>query len=449
MKDKLNNKNYFYGSLVVLVVVFFSVIAFFSYRAYSQRRAAEVFVLEAEGLCELTFEVGHTEDIVDADIVKEFKDLQGNDVVNPVEPLERVIAEITVTNVGNVTISDLMVEDPLDNTFIEQGAQNLDLIDFVKFVVNPEEKCFYEDSSKMIACAGISLLPQDNFTFSYEVILTENLGMSKNIVNVARLTNSDNTIIKYVDDSFATTPVSNVCNFEGGYCDTVLRDKESDETACTVDSDCVVETPKHFECSDKSCLLVEGEGTNDCSEDADCAYTTCNDNDSCVEQACDSGDCTSTCENDDDCVAPTRTICEDKSCKQVNGEGRDECDSDSDCVYYTCDDNDSCVSETCETGDCQSSCDEDKDCEEENKRVCSNESCVEVSGSGADECDSDLDCEYTYVPKEPAPQVPAVPEEITYAVPETGVSTFQTMFFASFGLAITYMGYLISRKFRS
>lgn len=56
-----------------------------------------------------------------------------------------------------------------------------------------------------------------------------------------------------------------------------------------------------------------------------------------------------------------RLICRDNACVEVTGSGDDQCDTDS-------------------------------DCEEDTYMICRNQACVEVSGSGDDQCDTNNDC---------------------------------------------------------
>lgn len=450
IKGKLQSNKYVYWvSLTLISLVFVAVSAFAAKFIIKQFSGSSSDILvTTPGSCELTFEVGHTTPTTDAEITKVFKTTEGADLgLTPVNPLQKVVAEITIKNIGNTELTNLTIEDYLDDTFIAKGAQNLDLISFKNFVDNPGDICTYTDSTKLISCSPISLLPDDTFTFSYTVELTDNLGISKNVVNVACLSNSESSIYKCADDEFPTQVVSNICNFDSGLCEEVLRDKETGETACNVDNDCVTDTPTHFQCVDQSCSIVDGEGTNTCSTDSDCSYSTCEE-ESCVEKTCTSGDCESSCTTNSDCSEPTRLICKDQSCIEVNGEGSDLCDSDSDCVYFRCNDQDKCIPETCENGDCESSCDSDGDCKDENYRICRDERCVEVSGKGDDECDADIDCEVVEYTSPETPQTPSAPV-VAQTVPQTGTDTIlERSYLALVGASLVYAGFLISRRFR-
>jgi|GEM_PF-5878066 len=450
VKTRLQGNRMVYWISLALISLLFVVLSAFATRFIIKQfsgQSADVLVTNP-GSCEISFEVGHTTPTPDAEITKVFKTTEGADLgLGPVNPLQKVVAEITIKNIGNTELTKLMIQDYLDDIFIDKGAQNLNLVSFVEFVENPSNICTYDDTTKLVNCSPISLLPNDTFTFSYIVQLTDNLGISKNIVNVACLSNVDSSIYKCADDNFDTQVVSNICNYDSGLCEEVLRDRETGETACSVDDDCLVETPKHFECVDQTCSLVDGDSSNTCNVDSDCSYNTC-ENESCVEKTCTSGDCESTCTNNNDCIEPTRMICKDQSCIQVDGEGSDLCNSDSDCVYFRCNDQDKCIPETCEDGDCESSCDSDRDCKDENYRICRDERCVEVSGKGNDECDADIDCEVVAYPTPDTPQTPP-PPEVAQAVPQTGVDTvFERTYLALVGASLIYIGYLISRRFR-
>lgn len=448
IKGKLQSNKYVYWISLTLISLVFVVVSAFAARFVIKQFSAQPsdILVTTPQSCELTFEVGHTTPTKDAELKKIFKKMDGTDLgMGPVNPLQKVIAEVTVTNVGNVELTNLKIEDYLDDTFIAKGAQNLDLVSFVDFVENPGNICTYVNSTKLVSCSPFSLLPNDKFTFSYSVELTADLGVSKDVVNIACLSNNDSSIYKCAEDEFPTQVVSNICNFESGLCEEVLRDKETGETACSVDDDCDTDTPTHFQCVGQSCSLVEGDGENTCSTNSDCSYSTCED-ESCVEKTCTTGDCESSCTSNSDCSEPTRFICKDQSCIEINGEGSDLCDSDNDCVYFRCNDQDKCIPETCENGDCESSCDSDGDCRDENYRICRDESCVEVSGKGSNECDADIDCEE--VVYEGTPQAPSTPV-VAQAVPETGAETIlERTYLSLVGVSLLYAGFLISRRFR-
>ncbi|MBD3397798.1 hypothetical protein GF412_01520 [Candidatus Micrarchaeota archaeon] len=112
----------------------------------------------------------------------------------------------------------------------------------------------------------------------------------------------------------------------------------------------------HYECVEGGCMLVEGEGENECLYDYNCRHYECQD-EHCVEVLTPGEN---ECLTDQTCQS-THTECEDGVCVEVYGEGEDECSYDDDCMQYHYE---------CVEGDC-----------------------VQVEGEGSNECQSDSDCE--------------------------------------------------------
>jgi len=96
---------------------------------------------------------------------------------------------------------------------------------------------------------------------------------------------------------------------------------------------------------------------------------------------------------DDEPDKSTHGVCENKSCKEVAGQGDSECTNDRQCSYGTCS-NESCEVVACDTGNCKTTCVDDIDCREasETHLSCQNQSCVVVSGAGSNQCANNNDC---------------------------------------------------------
>ncbi|MCP4647038.1 MAG: hypothetical protein GY852_04780 [bacterium] len=142
----------------------------------------------------------------------------------------------------------------------------------------------------------------------------------------------------------------------------------------------------HYGCVEGGCMLIEGEGRNECMFDSDCKHYGCED-ETCV-MLYYPGD--NECYIDEDCEI-THTECIDEECVDVQGLGKDECEWDPDCIIET---HTECIEGLCEEveGEGQSECLYDEDCQEYHTE-CIEEQCVEVEGAGDWECLFDEDCE--------------------------------------------------------
>ena len=207
------------------------------------------------------------------------------------------------------------------------GAKNLEYITY-ELLKTSAGTCSYDSNSQLFECIGINLAVGETLEATFQVSINSNVGSMREITNVSKVYNSNNTV--YCFATTTTSPISNICNYTSSYCEQVFREKLPNETSCTEDSDCKTTTPKHLECMQNSCKLVDGAGANKC-------------------------------DNDDDCDTETHLVCKDKQCKEVEGSGENECSKDSECVYKKCVNN-SCTLDTCEDGDCEDECDTTADC---------------------------------------------------------------------------------------
>ena len=97
----------------------------------------------------------------------------------------------------------------------------------------------------------------------------------------------------------------------------------------------------HNVCNNQQCVSILGEGSDECSIDADCFtpppqhHNECTDDQQCVSVL---GDGTDECVTSSDCVVEPEyhNICSvDSQCIAVLGSGANECNSDSDCSSNT------------------------------------------------------------------------------------------------------------------
>ncbi len=119
----------------------------------------------------------------------------------------------------------------------------------------------------------------------------------------------------------------------------------------------------HYACVEGGCMLIEGEGYNECVYDSQCRYYECVD-DAICQLVLTPGN--NECYDNEDCEL-THTECIDEECVDVSGFGDSECIYDADCI------------------------------EEEWHTECVEGQCVDVEGEGQWECIYDEDCvEDTY-----------------------------------------------------
>ena len=112
----------------------------------------------------------------------------------------------------------------------------------------------------------------------------------------------------------------------------------------------------HYACVEGGCMLVEGEGKNECTYDYNCRHYECQD-EKCIEVLTPGEN---ECLNSEMCQY-THTECDDGECVEVYGQGDDECKNDDECTQY--------------------------------HSECIDEECVQVEGEGTNECQSNYDCE--------------------------------------------------------
>lgn len=166
-------------------------------------------------------------------------------------------------------------------------------------------------------------------------------------------------------------------------------------------------------------------------------YLKC-DNEQCKEFTKVTGNETNQCDADDDCEeeTPKHSECSNMQCKEVDGEGNDECDADADCYKY------SCVNESCSKieGEGADSCNNDSDCEPADNGnnpthlACKNQACVRVSGEGENQCSVNSDC--ATVAETPAKPV----------VPKTGSSGNTPIYLLIAGAFIAIGGVLFRKR---
>jgi hypothetical protein len=199
----------------------------------------------------------------------------------------------------------------------------------------------------------------------------------------------------------------------------------------------------HLECINNQCRKVPGGGSNECNGPiGDPCFRECV-GDSCDVMMAPSNatNVTDSCTNDNECIIPTHLECDNYQCAEVTGPGNDDCSpegsacgcTDTDggnypltygCITFfnesggnvstVCDtcyssiglyericvggiggvDAYNCASEygpgsTCQSGECIPG---NETNETETYLVCQNEQCVEVNGTGQDQCSVNADC---------------------------------------------------------
>ena len=156
---------------------------------------------------------------------------------------------------------------------------------------------------------------------------------------------------------------------------------------CQTDNDCVT----HNECNaQKQCLPVSGIGSDQCQQDSDCNIV----HNECSAEKCESvqGAGTSQCNVDADCLQPKHNECNlQEQCISVDGDGLDQCSVDLDCgpTHNECNNLQCVVVFGAGIDQCQKS----EDCLVlSNHNECLEKKCVSVDGVGSDQCQQDSDC---------------------------------------------------------
>lgn len=366
---QLFSNRVFLGLFILVVISALSALLVYFYN-YSGKKDLKILVTEPTNVCELAFSVSGTAPVEGFSCNKSFKDESGNDlgVDYKLKPFDKLSILTTVVNTGNTSLSSLTLEDPLSSAFGSNGAQNLNLLSYSSNN-NSGADCTYDDVTRLFKCTGIDLAVGQSIDITFIVEAIAAISSNTAITNVSKVYNSSTQV--FCSDSVTTTYISNICNYDSNYCEQVFRQKLDSESACTEDTDCVVETPKHLECVTDSCSLVDGPGSNSCSTDADCSPQNPTHLE-CVNEACSvvNGAGQNECSTNKDCEEDTEThlICEDKQCKEVKGSGESECSKDSDCMYKKCVNN-SCTLDTCEDGDCVDECNTSADCSQNNTTI--------------------------------------------------------------------------------
>ncbi len=221
---------------------------------------------------------------------------------------------------------------------------------------------------------------------------------------------------------------------------------------CNFDADC---EGQHMGCAEHRCLLLPGDGENECLRSRECQPTavvdTCVDG-MCVEVPADEAPGGSRCSSDTDCAGnhmecdseacvirpntvggsnedqcgvdkdcrDSHLACIDGQCIELSGEGPDACWTDGPCMgkHMACERHDcvlvpgfgpnECLDDRrCQTGSvCQAGacvqmtgvhehqCTDQADCEGKHTACAGHDSCEVVDGEGSDECSSDGDCNH-------------------------------------------------------
>ena len=169
---------------------------------------------------------------------------------------------------------------------------------------------------------------------------------------------------------------------------------------CSSDSDCAV----HNECDTQThqCVSVSGSGADECQTSNDCAtHNECNTQKQCVQIT--GQPAPDQCQTNTDCNL-THTECNGPiiycryngctgiKCIQVSGLGSDQCNTDGDCtggVHNVCNSQNQC---TLVDGMGSNSCLTDNDCNA-TYGLCENNKCVQENGIGTSQCQTDADCQ--------------------------------------------------------
>ena len=121
----------------------------------------------------------------------------------------------------------------------------------------------------------------------------------------------------------------------------------------------------HKSCLNYQCVLIEGQGADECFSFQDCLpenYHT-----ECINNLCAlvEGEGNNSCSSDHNCDIPSRhTACKNMACVSINGSGVDECLLNMDCSPE----------------------------ENASHTQCINEQCFEVRGKGKNECSTNEEC---------------------------------------------------------
>ncbi|MEW5996151.1 MAG: hypothetical protein AB1657_00975 [Candidatus Micrarchaeota archaeon] len=191
----------------------------------------------------------------------------------------------------------------------------------------------------------------------------------------------------YISHMFTGGGGSEECDLGGRYGGPVLPDTcppptTCSEITCRCEAPPQVEDGMHYGCAEGGCILMEGEGPNECLFNSQCRHSECGQG-TCIEVMTPG---TSECDMDSDC---RHTECSGDMCVEVLEPGRDECNTDADCTHSECREG------TCEqvSGPGSDECDADSDCRHYG---CVGESCELLYEPGTSECEADADCVVAY-----------------------------------------------------
>lgn len=240
---------------------------------------------------------------------KSFYDENGNKIDDngKIKAGKKVIAKIEIKNKGNTKLEGITLKDPLDKTFKSEGAKNLNLVEYREVSTSSsdvtKENCKMNEEKDEVSCNNISINPGETTTLVTLLKTNDNSGDKEEIVNVAKVEYINSQGVKLED-----------------YCKDSFNIKAEDSAT-------------HSECYNQSCIEVDGEGSNTCTTNAECSYTTC-EGSSCVQKECKSGNCNSNCTTDNNCTAGQQThlTCEGQACTQVLGAGVNKCSDNNDCA---------------------------------------------------------------------------------------------------------------------
>ena len=277
---------------------------------------AQVTVGDKTAICSDTVAIAQTT-TKSVSCTKTFLDANENIISNgtKIKQGSRVISRITITNTGNTTLDNLSLDDPLNNTYSDQGASNLNYLTYKEMrngtPAQITNRCTFSDDMRRFTCNYLDSEAKDPIVvapatpLNIDTVVEVNSDVKKDskIVNVAKIFDASNgDLVAYCNDDILAT----------------VKDEPKPST--------------HGECQDKACVEVEGEGDSECTNDRQCSYGTCS-NESCQIVACDTGNCKTSCVDDIDCRGNTEThlSCQNQACVVVSGSGSNQCATNTDC----------------------------------------------------------------------------------------------------------------------
>ena len=199
----------------------------------------------------------------------QFTFADGSPVNRPVKPGDMLKINVSALNTGNTNLTGVVVSNPLDTIFALQGAQNLEWLEFKDFA--PEVPDVIKTNCTVPPnFTGMNCTNIDlntSATLDIAFLVT----VKNNIGANKTITNVSKVawqnLVEYCQDSVTTAPINSVCS-SNNTCEVVYRDVQNGEQTCQSDNDCV--TPTRLVCRNEACVEVEGSGPNECSSNLDC-----------------------------------------------------------------------------------------------------------------------------------------------------------------------------------